>query len=71
MEKTTPISVGEAFPQEQARCRELLALYRTIPTGAFAALMIEQALQRADKAAISGDVLEILKSYEELKSFKE
>lgn len=61
-------SVGEQFPKEQARVRELLHVYRQIgPAGAFGAAMIEQALQRADQAAISGDVVAILRSFEELK----
>jgi hypothetical protein len=63
-----PTSVGEQFPLEQARVRELLTAYKQIgPAGAFGALMIEQALRRADQAAISGDVVAILRSYEELK----
>jgi hypothetical protein len=61
-------SVGEQFPIEQARVRKLLGQYREIgPAGTFGAMMIEQALQRADAAAISGDVIAILRSYEELK----
>ena len=63
------LSVGEDFPKEQARVRELLGEYKAIgPAGAFGALMIEQTLQRAEKAAISGDIIEILRSYKELKS---
>lgn len=61
------VSVGEAFPLEQARVRELLGLYKTIPTGGFGAMMIEQVLRRADLAAISGDPIAILRAYEELK----
>jgi len=60
-------TVGEEFPKEQARVRELLEAYKSIPTGQFGAIMIEQVLQRAEKAAISGDIIAILKSYEELK----
>lgn len=61
-------SVGEEFPKEQARVRELLGEYKAIgPSGAFGAIMIEQVLQRAEKAAISGDIIAILRSYEELK----
>lgn len=63
-----PTSVGEQFPLEQARVRELLAVYKGLgPAGMFGALMLEQALQRADQAAISGDVVAILRSYQELK----
>lgn len=65
---TGTTSVGEQFPLEQARVRELLIAYKKIgPAGAFGALMLEQALQRADQAAISGDVVAVLRSYEELK----
>lgn len=61
-------SVGEEFPKEQARVRELLEEYKAIgPSGAFGALMIEQTLQRAEKAAIIGDIIAILRSFEELK----
>lgn len=61
-------SVGEQFPQEQKRVRELLTQYRAIGTaGAFGALMIEQVLQRADRAAMGGDPVEILRAYNELK----
>ena len=64
-------SVGDQFPKEQARVRELLGSYREIgPVGTFGAVMIEQVLKRADAAAISGDVIEILRSYEELKGCK-
>ncbi|HEY6021978.1 MAG TPA: hypothetical protein VIY48_19575 [Candidatus Paceibacterota bacterium] len=63
-------SVGEEFPKEQARVRKLLGEYKAIgPAGAFGALMIEQTLQRAEKAAISGDIVAILRSYEELKGW--
>lgn len=61
-------SVGEDFPKQQARARELLQQYKEIgPVGRFGAAMIEQALQRADQAAMSGDVVAIVRSYEELK----
>ena len=61
-------SVGEQFPLEQARVRELLVVYKSIGrAGAFGALMIEAALRRADQAAISSDPVAILRSYQELK----
>lgn len=64
-------SVGMEFPKEQARVRELLTQYKAIgPAGMFGAAMIEQALQRADQAAISGDVVAILRSFEELKGWE-
>jgi N-glycosylase/DNA lyase len=64
-------SLAEAFPQEQARVREVLKQYQSIgPAGTFGAFMIEQSLRRADQATASGDVLAMLRSYEELKGIK-
>lgn len=64
-------TVGEDFPKQQARARELLVEYRKIgKAGAFGAAMIEAALQRADKAAISGDVVAVIASYQELKALE-
>ncbi len=61
-------SIGDEFPKEQKRVRELLQQYKAIgPAGCFGAMMIEQALEKAEHAAISGDVIAILRSYEELK----
>lgn len=60
-------SLGTEFPKEQKRVRELLEIYKEIPTGAFGAMMIKQALDEAEEAAISGDVVRMLKAYERLK----
>ncbi|MFA6165405.1 MAG: hypothetical protein WC700_02230 [Gemmatimonadaceae bacterium] len=62
------LSVGEAFPREQERVRELLIEYDKLgPVGAFGALMLRDTLARADAAMASGDVIAILRSYEELR----
>lgn len=64
-------SLAETMPVEQKRCRELLEAYRNIGSaGIFGAMCIEAALHRADLAMASGDVVEILRSYEELKGLK-
>jgi hypothetical protein len=63
-------SLATELPKEQARVRELKDIYMTIPMGFLAANMMEKALQRADQAVMSGDVLEMLKSYKELKGFE-
>lgn len=64
-------TLGEAFPREQARVRELLGVYKSIgPAGIFGAVMLEQVLQRADQAAVSGDAIAMLRSFEELKGCK-
>lgn len=60
-------SLAQEFPKEQQRVRKLLGVYNTIPTGAFGAMMLRQVLTRAEQAAASGDVIAMLRSYEELK----
>lgn len=64
-------SIGEDFPRQQERVRELLTQYEAIgPPGMFGALMIRQALSRAERAMASGDIVAILTSYSELKGFE-
>lgn len=61
-------SLGEAFPQEQARMRELLGYGKEIgPAGAFYCAVIEDLLQRADKAAIEQDTVAMIRIYEEMR----
>ncbi len=64
-------SVGEEMPKEQARVREVLAMYKEIgKPGIPGAMMIEQSLQKADQAVSSGDVIAILVAYEDLKGIE-
>lgn len=64
-----PTSVGSEFPKEQARVRQLIAEYRSLPGGVgyIGAKLMEAVLQRADEAAMSGDITAILASYEEMR----
>jgi len=62
-------SLGEALPKEMARAREVLGIYKSIgPAGAFGATMIEQLLQRADKAVMEQDIVAMIQVYQELKA---
>lgn len=63
------MNLAEALPKEQQRVRDLLPLYDAIPTGVFAATMMRMALTKAEHAAASGDVVAMLRSYDELKGF--
>jgi hypothetical protein len=66
------LSVGEDFPNEQARVRECLRRGIEIgPVGAFYVMVCREALLRADRAAISGDPVEILAAYQQLKDVAE
>ena len=64
-------SLGEQLPKEQARARELLTQYRELGiNGVFGAFTIEQALQNADRAVMSGDLVSMMQAYEELKGLE-
>lgn len=62
-------TVGDEYPKQQARCRDLLLMYDSIgPAGAFGKAMIEQVLKRADEAALSGDPVAMIRCYLEMKN---
>lgn len=66
-------SLGTALPKEQARVRELIGMYRDPMlngSGNLAAMLMEQALRNADQAVMSGDVVAMMRCYEELKGFE-
>ena len=64
-------TLADALPQEMARVREALGHYKEIGhAGKFAAAMIELDLREADKAAISGDVVAMLRSLKTLQEIK-
>ena len=61
-------TLGEEYPKQQARCRELLQAYRDIgPVGAFGHAHISGVLKEADEAAISSDLPRMLSAYEAMK----
>lgn len=65
------MSLAEALPLEQARVREVLEAFKSIgPAGMFGAAMIEASLRAADQAASSGDVVAMLRAYQDLKGIE-
>lgn len=61
-------SLADAFPREQQRVRELLVEYEKLgPVGTFGAEVLRLALQEADAAAMSGDVVRMLSAYQAFK----
>ena len=65
-------SLGEQMPKEQARVREVLGVFKEIgPAGAFGAYRIEQTLRAADEAVMSGDVVAMIRAYQDLKEVKD
>ena len=63
----TPDNLPEAMEKQIERNRELLEIYKTIPTGGFGATMIAHDIREGIAALASGDVIRILRSYESLK----
>jgi acyl-CoA thioesterase len=65
---STITTLGDAMPSEMARVRKVLGQYKELgPVGMFGAMFIEQSLQAADKAVMSGDVVAMLHAFAELK----
>lgn len=66
-------TLGEDLPKQMARVRDdVLPLYLEIgPNGAFAAMLMRQALDHAARAMAEGDLVEMMRAYQTLKDFKE
>lgn len=63
-----PTTLADELPIEMARVRVVLGHYKEIgPVGAIGAMFIEQDLQAADRAVMSGDVVAMLESLETLR----
>lgn len=67
-----PETLADALPKEMARVRTVLGYYKEIgPAGAIGAMFIEQDLQAADRAVMSGDVVAMIQSLETLRGITE
>lgn len=64
-------SLAEEILAEQERNRRLLETYIEIgPAGTFGAMMLRDLLARTERAVMSGDVVAMMRCYEELKESK-
>ena len=65
-------TLGDAYPKQQARMREILGHYKEIgPAGGFSVMVIEDLLRRADRAAIEQDLPEMIRIYREMQDVAE
>ena len=63
-------TLADALPKEQERVRELIPIYEsTGSAGAFALAMIKNSLREAEIAAASGDVVAMMRAFEDLRSY--
>jgi len=62
-------TLGDVYPEEQARLRELLVQYDRLGNlGAFAAAHIRGLLKRADEAAIQQDLTAMIRIFKEMRN---
>ena len=61
------MTLSEEFPKQQSRLRELIAVYEHLgPPGVVGKMMLEDVLQRADKAASEQDIVAMVRLYKEM-----
>ena len=66
------MNLAEALPQQQARCRQILEHTLEIgPPGLFLATMLRASLAEAERAAANGDVVAMVRAYQDLEGYKE
>lgn len=64
-------TLGDAYPLELQRVRELLEEYRELgPVGRLGAIVIKDVLVRAEKALAEGDTVAMIRLYKELQGCK-
>jgi hypothetical protein len=67
-------SVGEALPREMTRIRKLLPNYERVapfaPGARITIALMNASLDRAQAALASGDVIKIIRAYEDLKGYE-
>lgn len=67
-----PMTLADALPLEMTRVRDvLIPRYQSIgPAGGFAIAMMRMSLDKAQKAAAEGDVVEMMRALVELKEYE-
>lgn len=63
-------TLGDAFPRELERVRELLEMYKALPmqSGFFGVAILKDLLLRAEQAQADNDVVAMVRVYPELKA---
>lgn len=62
-------TVGDDFPIELERVRELLGIYESLPlqSGFFGVAVLKDLIKRAEKAQAENDVVAMVRTYAEMK----
>jgi len=65
-------SLAVALPKEQERVRDVLKEYEAIgQPGMIGAMLIRESLKKAEVATSAGDVVAMLRAYEDLKKIED
>ncbi|WP_312942882.1 hypothetical protein [Oscillibacter sp.] len=64
-------TLGDALPEQIARVQGIITIYRSVPNGQFAAALMQQDIDTAQKAMIKGDLPGMIAAYESLSEWKE
>lgn len=65
-------TVGDDFPRQQGRVRGIRDAAKSIgPAGSFLVAVCDDVLRRAEAAAMSGDIVTILRVYQEMREMQE
>lgn len=62
-------TLADALPREIERVQELIPIYESVSMGFIAAGMMRESIKRAHAAMVSGDVVAMLRVYEDLKGY--
>lgn len=62
-------TLGDQFPVELQRVRELLDIYKSLPaqSGFFGVAILTDLIKRAEKAQAENDIVEMVRTYAEMK----
>ncbi len=61
------MNILEGLQNEIDRCIEVKKLYDEIPSGGYGAFFIQKSIEDGKAALVSGDILEQIRCYKELK----
>jgi hypothetical protein len=62
-------TLADALPREIERVQELIPMYESVLMGFIAAGMMRESIRQAHAAMVSGDVVAMLRVYEDLKGY--
>ena len=63
-------TLGDALPREIERVQELIPMYESVPMGHIAAGLMKHSIRQAHEAMMTGDVVGMLRCYEDLKGYE-